>query len=534
MSISRRNMIKATMAIGAAASFPSLFSARASPGGEPVIWFHGVPQAFDPYTTTDVDIGDYAFGVYDMLFGLNSKLVPQPQMIGDWSASGDKRTYTFKLRNGLIWHDNTPVKAADCVASIRRWFQTPGGRLVGQRALDVSQKDDKTFIITLKEPLGLLIDQLAQVTAYPLFIMREQDAKRPPSEPVTTHIGSGPFKFNEELFVPGASITFDKFEEYVPRGEAPDGLAGGKIARVSRVIWNDLPDQQTAVAALQAGEVDFLGAPPADLYSLIESDPNLVLEDLFKSGYDYFLRMNCLQKPFDNVKARQAMLHLINQEAFLRVINPSPQYSRPVKSLFGTGTPYTNDVNTEWYKEGGDPDTAKRLFEEAGYTGENVVILDPTDWGEAHNASLLLASELRKIGVNAELASSDWAGVVARRAKTVSVDQGGWSIFISSATDFQFGDPTTAAWMAMNGEASWFGWPDSAEYEALRAKWPDVETLEERQALAREMQQVWWNYASLVSLGQVVSPVAHRKGLTDLVGLKTGNVPMWNMQKVTA
>ncbi|WP_260686667.1 ABC transporter substrate-binding protein, partial [Rhizobium leguminosarum] len=342
MKISRRNVIKASMAMGAAASFPSLLRAQASSGGDPVKWSHGVPQAFDPYTTTDVDIGDYAFGVYDMLFGLDSKLVPQPQMIGDWSASDDKRTYTFQLRDGLSWHDHTKVTAADCVASIRRWFQTPGGSLVQQRALDVSIKDDKTFVITLKEPLGLLIDQLAQVSTYPLFIMREKDADRPPSEAVTTHIGSGPFKFNEGLFVPGANITFDKFEEYVPRSEAPDGLAGGKIARVSRIIWNDFPDQQTAVSALQAGEIDFLGAPPADLYPVIESDPNLVLEDLYKSGYNYFLRMNCLQKPFNNVKARQAMLHLINQEAFLRVINPSPQYSRPVKSLFGTGTAYTN------------------------------------------------------------------------------------------------------------------------------------------------------------------------------------------------
>ncbi|MBX4917470.1 ABC transporter substrate-binding protein [Rhizobium bangladeshense] len=531
MKISRRNVIKASMAMGAAASFPSLLRAQASIGGEPVKWSHGVPQAFDPYTTTDVDIGDYAFGVYDMLFGLDSKLVPQPQMIGDWSASDDKRTYTFQLRDGLSWHDHTKVTAADCVASIRRWFLTPGGSLVQQRAQDVSIKDDKTFIITLKEPLGLLIDQLAQVSTYPLFIMREKDADRPPSEAVTTHVGSGPFKFNEELFVPGANITFDKFEEYVPRSEAPDGLAGGKIARVSRVIWNDFPDQQTAVSALQAGEIDFLGAPPADLYPVIESDPNLVLEDLYKSGYNYFLRMNCLQKPFNNVKARQAMLHLINQEAFLRIINPSPQYSRPVKSLFGIGTAYTNEANTDWYKEGGDAEAAKRLFAEAGYAGEKVVILDPTDWGEAHNASLLLASEMRKIGINAELASTDWAGLVTRRAKKVSVDEGGWSIFISSATDFQFGDPTTAAWMAMNGEESWFGWPESAEYEALRAKWPDVETLEERQALAREMQQVWWNYASLISLGQVVSPVAYRKDLTGLVGLKTGNVPMWNMQK---
>ncbi|MES0158170.1 ABC transporter substrate-binding protein, partial [Mesorhizobium sp. M0018] len=284
----------------------------------------------------------------------------------------------FELRDGLGWHDGTPVTAADCVASIRRWGQVaPGGQLLMARARDISKKGDKTFTIALKEPLGVVLDILAFQGP---FIMREKDASLPPTQQVTANIGSGPFKFNHALAKPGASFTYDRNEQYVPRNEAPDGLAGGKIVKVDRVIWENIGDQQTAFAALQAGEIDFIQIPPTDLLPVIEGDPNLALQVLDKSGSDMFLRMNCLQKPFDNVKARQAMLHLIDQEAVLRAAYGDAKYFRTVTSMFGNETPVSNDENTGWFKKGGDPEKASQLLKEAGYAGEKVVILQSTDW----------------------------------------------------------------------------------------------------------------------------------------------------------
>lgn len=302
-------------------------------------------------------------------------------------------------------------------------------------------------------------------------------------------------------------------------------------SKVDHVIWDNMADAQTALAALQAGEVDYLYGPPADFYSAIEADPNLELQVLNEAGWDMFLRMNCLQKPFDNVKARQAMLHLIDQEAFGRVTAPDPKYRGTVTSIFGTNTPYSNDENTGWYKKGGDPEKAKQLFKEAGYAGEKVVILQPTSWGAASDAAQLLAASLRKIGVNAELAPSDWSGVVARRANKGPIESGGWSIFITDAADYTLSDPSAEAILTANGEKGWYGWPKSDEYEALRAKWADAATLEERKALARKMQRVWWDFVGFVMLSQYVSPIARRKTLTGLIGTPVGSLVMWNMQK---
>ncbi|PSH60937.1 ABC transporter substrate-binding protein [Phyllobacterium sophorae] len=535
MPISRRNLFKAGIAAGTALSIPSVLRAQTMPtAARTVRMVKEDLRVFDPIWTATNITADHGMAIYDTLFALDSKFKPQPQMVGKWGVSDDKKTYTFELRDGLGWHDGTPVTAADCVASIRRWGQVaPGGQLLMEQARDISKKDDKTFTIALKEPLGLLIDILADLTPPCLFIMREKDASLSATEQVSTRIGSGPFKFNEALLRPGASYTYDRNEQYVPRKEAPDGFAGGKVVKVDRVVWDNISDQQTAFAALQAGEIEFLQHPPVDFFSVIESDPNLELPVLDRTGKDMLLRLNFLQKPFDNVKARQAMLHLIDQEAFMRVMVPDPKYVTTVTSIFGDETLVSNDENTGWYKKGGDPEKARQLFKEAGYAGEKVVILQSTDWAASNNGSQFLAAELRKIGVNAELAPSDWGGLTTRRANKGPVENGGWNMFITSEADYSLGNLLATPLLLANGDKAWYGWPKNDEYEALRAKWASVETLEERKALARKMQGIWWDFVGDVRLGKYIEPIAHRKTITGLIGMPQ-IVPMWNMQKTSA
>lgn len=533
MTVSRRDLIKAGLGAGTALTIPSALRAQTRPNPAQTVRMvmYASLDIFDPVYSSTYITADHALAIYDTLFAPDSKFMPQPQMVGKWGVSEDKKIYTFELRDGLGWHDGTPVTAADCVASIRRWAQVASsGRLIMERASDISKKDDKTFIIALKEPLPLLIDMLARIATPCLSIMREKDASRPATEQVTANIGSGPFRFNEALAKPGASFTYDRNEKYVPRREPPDGLAGGKIVKVERVIWENITDPQTAFAALQSREVDFIESTPMDLLSEIKSDPNLELQVLNKGGHDFYLRVNFLQPPFDNVKARQALLHLIDQEAFLRVLSPDPKYGHTLTSIFGNESPYSNNENTGWYKKGGDPEKAKQLFKEAGYAGEKVLILQATNIPVFSDGSQFLAAELRKIGVNAELAPMNTGELSKRRANKDPIENGGWNIFFSTNSSYADGDPMSNVAMVASGDNAWYGWPKDDKYEALRAKWTSAGTLEERKALARSMQEVWWDFVGAVPVGQVVYPVLHRKTLTGLIGMPS-LIPMWNMQK---
>ncbi|RUU72877.1 ABC transporter substrate-binding protein, partial [Mesorhizobium sp. M7A.F.Ca.MR.362.00.0.0] len=168
MTITRRDMMKAGMAAGTALAIPSILRAQTSPDAARTIrMVMSDLTVFDPLLSISDQTYMHSLAVYDTLFGLDAKLVPQPQMVGKWDISEDKKTYTFELRDGLRFHDGTPVTAADCVASIRRWGQVDGGgKLIMERTSDIAKRDEKTFTIALKEPLGILLDLLAGGTNF--------------------------------------------------------------------------------------------------------------------------------------------------------------------------------------------------------------------------------------------------------------------------------------------------------------------------------------------------------------------------------
>ena len=534
MNATRRSVLKTGLAAGAvAAAVPRRARGQAAPPANKTL--RAVMQAdlrvFDPIWTTANITAYHGAMVYDTLFAVDTNLAPQPQMVGKWSLSDDKKLYTFELRDGLGWHDGTAVTAADCVASIRRWGAVDaGGQALMERAQDISKKDDKTFIIALKEPFGPLLNQLAKPIARLCFIMREKDAAKPATEQVSENIGSGPFLWNAAEAKPGAQYVYDRNPKYVPRAEPSSGLAGAKVAKVERVIWENIGDQQTAMAALQSGEIDFYETPPTDLLGQLESDPNIKVDVFDKGGNIVIMRLNFLHKPFSELKARQALLYLINQLDFMKATFGDAKFYGSLDSIFGSNTPYVNDENTDWFRHGVDLDRARQLFKESGYNGENVTVLQATNVAVMSNCEQLMAAQLRKVGVNAQLAPSDWGGVVTRRASKAADDQGGWDIFVTWDSDYSHSDPIGLATFQANGADAWYGWPKSDEFEALRGKWADAGTLDEQKALARQMQKVWWDFVPTLLLGRFLQPVAYRSNVKGFIGMPE-IIPFWNVEK---
>ncbi len=141
-----------------------------------------IPQAdlrsIDPIWTTAYVTRNFGYLVFDTLFALDKDFKPQPQMVDRWTASDDKLTYRFTLREGLKWHDGQPVRAADCVASLERWGKrdTLGQKLM-EAVGEIQAVDDKTFTIRLKSPFPLILDALGKLSSNVPFMMPERLAK---------------------------------------------------------------------------------------------------------------------------------------------------------------------------------------------------------------------------------------------------------------------------------------------------------------------------------------------------------------------
>ena len=278
--------------------------------------------------------------VYDTLFAVDKNLKPQPQMVDTWKLSDDKLTYTFTLRDGLKWHDGAPVTPADCIASVARWGKRDA---LGQKLMAAVDKmdavDARTFTIVLKSPFPLTIEGLAKLSSNTPFIMPERVAKTDAFQQVTEVIGSGPFKFLKEEWVPGSKAVFVKNADYVPRKDPPSFAAGGKVAKVDRVEWLYIPDAATAAAALTAGEADWYEQPPADLLPILAKSKDVVVASVDPLGSHGILRFNFVQPPFNNQKLRQAVLALVDQKDYMRAVAGDEKNWQVCWSLFVCGTP---------------------------------------------------------------------------------------------------------------------------------------------------------------------------------------------------
>lgn len=532
MTLSRRAFLYSSAAAGALLHLPLKAFAQASAAATLRVAVYTDMVGYDPIVTTSNIAAYHGALVYDMLFGNDENQVPRPQMVGDYRVSDDKLTWTMTLRDGLAFSDGSPVTAADVVPSIRRWQAraSQNGKLLAAATEELVTVDDRTFQFKLKQPFPMLPAMLGSPATPLCFIMRKREAEMDPASAVDVCIGSGPYVFNQGETRPGIDYVYDRNPHYVPRDEPASGLAGGKVANFERVVLVNMPDVQTAVAALQAGEIDFYEIPPIDFLPVLKSDPNIVVADVMKSGTEGSIILNWLQPPFNKQKVRQAMLYAIDQKAILTGLFGDPDWFHPHPGWFTYGSPLYNEANSDWFKAAPDPEKAKQLLQEAGYDGTPVVILQATDRQVNADAVTIIAQQMRTAGFNVQIDAVDWATLLQRRPNKGPVSQGGWNMFVSTFNGFISSNPYTFGHMATLGEDGWFGWPSDARNEALKAEWMKAETPEEQKKIAEQIQENAWNIVPRVSYGHWVQPVAYRSDLEGFVSIP-GVLAFWNVKR---
>jgi peptide/nickel transport system substrate-binding protein len=494
-----------------------------------------IPQAdlrsIDPIWTTAYVTRNFGYLVFDTLFSLDKDFKPQPQMVDRWTASDDKLAYRFILRDGLKWHDGQPVHAADCVASLDRWGKrdTLGQKLM-EAVAEIKAVDNKTFTISLKSAFPLILDALGKPSSNVPFMMPERLAKTDPYQQIPEAIGSGPFKFVKEEWVPGNKAVFVKNTDYVPREEAPSFASGGKVAKVDRVEWLYIPDTTTAAAALNAGEADWYEQPPADLVPIFAANKDITVTTVDPLGNHGVLRFNHIQPPFNNPKLREAVLNLVDQKDYMGAAAGDPKYWKTCAALFGCGTPFETNAGGDALLKGPNPAKAKQLIQEAGYKGEKIVLMSATDQPIVHGQALVTLDALRGAGLNVEFQANDWGTLITRRTSKEPIEKGGWSIFHTWFSAPDFFSPAVNIQIRGSGEKAWFGWPTDTKIEALIDDWFKAPDLEAQKKLAAEIQvEAYTNEIPYVPTGQFVAPTAYRKNLDGIIIAPV--VFLWNVEK---
>jgi peptide/nickel transport system substrate-binding protein len=480
----------------------------------------------DPHYVGAYITRTFGYMVFDTLLAPDNAGTMQPQMVQGWTTSDDKLTWTFTLRDGLRFHDGSPVTAEDCIASLKRWASRSalGGRLVAVTA-SLEAKDAKTMVLTLREPYGLVLDTLGTTSSPTPFIMPARIAATPGTTQVTELVGSGPFTFSRADHRPGDRMVLRRNAAYVPRAEPTDFLAGAKTVKVDALEIRVIPDGGTAASALQAGEIDYMQYAPFDYLERMAKDRRVRVQNftgphMFTGHY----RINTASKPFDDPAIRRVLLRLVDQSEVLAGLGLSKEYSRTCAAFFICGSPNETDVGAEALR---DPsiEAAREALKQTKYAGEPVIILSASDLEAPRVSSEILADRLRRAGFTVDAQVMDWASVLARRTQRAN-----WSVYGVHALGLDLASPLTNSVINFNcTESTTAGFMCEPRLKPLFEAFARAPDRAAQREVAGRIQAIVYEQGLGIPFGQFAQPAAYR---AELQGLIPSAIPLfWNVEK---
>jgi peptide/nickel transport system substrate-binding protein len=520
--VRRRELLKVT----AAATFASGLAPRLGRSADraKTLIFVGVADlsVLDPVVSGTRPTRNYAYLVFDTLYGVDTNWQAQAQMVEGHIIENDGLVWTLNLRDGLRFHDNEPVLARDVVASIRRFApRVPFATALMDATDELSALDDRTVRFRLKRRFPHLPQALAGPGGNVPAIMPERLAQESPFKPVAEIVGSGPYRFLKDEHVSGAHAAFARFDQYRPReGAGPTGArgftSGPKVAHFERVEWLTL-DPFSAAAALKQGEIDWWENPARDLVPQVTGDRNITVVSHFATA-NGIMSFNHRYPPFDKPAIRRALLGAVDQaEAMSTIAGTDRDNWRDGIGLFGTGAPFASDLGIEVLKGPRDYAKVKQALAAAGYNDEKIVVIVPTDVNELGHMTRTGAEQLRRAGMNIDLQEMDFGSVLRRRANEGPPNKSGWSMFCTLIDrSLPNVHPYGTSAIRANGKEALNGWANSPQIEELRAAWLGAEDFEEQKRICAELQQQMWLDVPFIPLGEYWQASAYRNTLTDV------------------
>jgi peptide/nickel transport system substrate-binding protein len=459
--------------------------------------------------------------VFDTLYGLDEEYKAQPQMVEGHVIEDNGKLWKLTLRDGLKFHNHEPVRARDVVASLQRWGKRDTfGQTLFSVTDEIAAVSDKVVQFRLKKPFPMIPDALGKIGAFFAIIVPEHLAQTEPTKGMAEIIGSGPYRFVPDERVPGSLNVYEKFGDYEPRNTGrPSFLAGPKIAHFDRVEWHTIPDPATAMAALQAGEVDWWDQAPADTLPVLRRSEDITVSVRTTVSSFCMLRPNQTQPPFNNPAVRRAVMGAIRQSDYMiAATGEDPALWRANCGFFTPGAPMATDIGMDVLNRHQDFDKVKLELSAAGYRGERLVYLAPTDLPSLNAISEVAADMFRKIGMNLDYVATDWGTVAQRFASREPLEKGGWSMYPNYVYSVSMISPAANNYIRGSGRNAMFGWPDSPHLEELRWQWLESSDTTAQQKICRDMQVQAFRDVPYYPLGVFYPATAYRRSLKDVLG----------------
>ncbi|KAB2338595.1 ABC transporter substrate-binding protein [Cytobacillus depressus] len=480
-------------------------------GGELNFAYHAQPATLDPHFTTADATRDIAHHIFEPLLTLDTSLEIQPMLAETFEVSEDRKTITFHLRQNIKFHNGQELTADDVVASMNRWQEKSSQAKIYLEGTTYEAIDPHTVAAHFVNPTSLDLFVLADMTQF-AAIMPQSIVEKAGSDEITEYIGTGPYQFKE--WRQDHSIHLSRFDDYQSRSEKADGLAGQKNAYVDDIYFHLIKDPSIRVAGLQSGEYHIASDISPDNAQTMLNNNNI--KNAIDASAFTTMVFNKKAGVFANQKIRQAANAAINVEDMLTSAYVSDEFYLKDHAL-------VKKEQTGWYTDVGgdvyntyDPELAKQLLAEAGYNGEEVVILTSREYTNYYNMSVVVQQQLEAVGMNVKLAVSDWATVLANRE-----DENKFDIFFTSFTV----RPIPIQYLFLNPE--WLGWTDSEEIKSVVNDILYAESIEEAQKFSPELHRAFWDYLPIIKPGNNTLITSMRK---DVDGFQfISNPILWNV-----
>src|SRR6266536_2289413 len=418
----------------------------------------GEPPALDAHWTTASITETLTNHIYEGLYSLDASNRPTPMLAEGHSVSKDGLNYTFKLRQGIKFHNGKEMTSEDVVASLTRWGkQSIYGKALFAQVAEIRGVDKSTVEMKLKEKSAIVLISLAVPNNFGAIYPRETADKFPPETKVTEYVGTGPYKLAE--WKPDQYIRMVRFEEYKARNEKPNGYGGGKTAWLDEIRWVPVPEVATRVAQVETGELDFADDLNLDAYDRLKKNP-IVRPIISKPYYWLVAVFNKKEGLMTNQKLRQAWQAAIDIEPIMKnVAGGKSEFYRMDSSLAPVEITswHTNLSGLPWNEH--NKDKAKRLLKDSGYKGEPIRFMTTQEYKWMYDFALLTKQQLEDIGFVIDLQVVDWATLVKRRNNPKEYDA-----FTTGMGVFY--DPTHHIYLT----PTWPGWTTDEDILKLQAE----------------------------------------------------------------